>query len=56
MGGGGGGGGGEGVRKKKNVPNQLTTYGVCCLKQTSRHLLALSKIVFLSPNELNVVK
>ena len=55
-GGGGGGGGGKEVQIKKwNVPNQLTTYVVCCPKQTSR-VLELSKIVFLSPNELNVLK
>ena len=52
-----GGGGGEGVRMKEwKVSIQSATYVVSCFKQTSRRLLELSKMVFLSPNELTVVK
>ena len=50
------GGGGSADKEKRNVPIQLATYVVSCFEQTSRLLLELSKIVFLSPNELTVVK
>ena len=48
---------GEGVWIKNEMfqSNRLY-YVVSCFKQRSRHLLELSKIVFLSPNELTVVK
>ena len=39
-----------------NVLIQPATYVVSCFQQTSRRLLELSQILFLSPNELTVVK
>ena len=47
---GGRGEGREGVRMMK-CPNKPAMYLVSCFKQTSRRLLELSKLVFLSPNE-----
>ena len=56
-GGGGGGGGSEEVRLKEwNVLIQPATCLVPFFKQTSRHLLELSIVMFLSNNELTVVK
>ena len=37
-------------------PIQPATFVVSCFKQTSRRLLELSKILFLSPNELTVAR
>ena len=54
---GGGGGGGEEVRLKEwNILIQPATCLVPFLKQTSRRLLELSKVMFLSNNEFTVVK
>ena len=51
------GGGGEEVRLKEwNILIQPATCLVPFLKQTSRRLLELSKVMFLSNNELTVVK